>query len=549
MRARGKGVMNPVIKRICELLESTDPEVQCSAAKVLGELRPSEPGIYNLLGEMLVTENHMLKTFLLEALEKGQQKESLPYLLPLLSDDTLKDRVARAIVVLGPDTLGELKAKYREGPFPVKKSVIAILTRMPSPATLTFLLDMLLAEDVEVIKYLCFKMKMELAGYEEKERRLVLNRLLSLFKSPKMRKNRMALIGALKLLGDLKDPKGQKVLLEYVSDEHDTGIRVTAFHALMHLDGVSGKNDAVAAALLPVLEEKDFPSIVSNALSVLRRLDYPVARRAALKPKLASPHPEVRRYALKILSELKAPGVVKHLVEALDDSDFGVRDQAVAALEEIPGSAKEIFAKVARTTDLSKVQQLAPLLRGQLNRLDKAAVGRLRAKFIKLYEKKDPTSPAFFHALENVDPHGLAKSMADKAKALKEKRRYDRALSYLEMIRDKDYFSDQGKFELASILNRTGKKSMGRSDRHADPALSLLSEIHRSSTLDLFRLLRGQPRFFKPEDLFYIGYHFSEKSGPEKELGSQLLKYLVKKSPHSKYGKLAKNKLNIESIQ
>ncbi|MCZ6603030.1 MAG: HEAT repeat domain-containing protein [Planctomycetota bacterium] len=541
--------MNTVIKEICELLKSSDPEMQCSAAKVLGELKPPDQEVYNLLGEMLGSGNLALKPFLLEALEKGQRKETLPYLLPLLSDENLKDRVARAIVVLGPDTLGELKQRYKEGTYSVKKSVIAILARMPNPANLSFLLELLLTEEVEVIKYLCFKMKMELAGYDENDKRLALNRLLTLFKSAKIAKNRLALIGALKLLGDLKEQKGQKVLLEYVGSDHDTGIRVTAFHALMHLDGLDGKNDSVASALLPVLDEKDFPSIVSNALNVLRRIEYPKSKWAALKVKLKSPHPEVRRYILRILAEQKATGVVRLLVDALDDPDFEVREQAVAALELMPGSAREIFEKVSKTTNFSKIKQLSPLLRGQLKDLDKIAVGRLRASFIKLFEAKDEASLAVFHLMENVDPAGLAKGIVDKAKTYKSKRQYDKARRYLEVIRDRDYFPDTGKYELAGLLLRTGKRSMGRSDRHADPALTLIAEVLRSDVIDVFKLLKSSSTFFKPEEIYYIGYHFSEKVGPEREFGLQLLGHLIKKSPKTKYGKLSQNKQNIESIE
>ena len=149
-----------VFKRICNRADGDpankyvlviDEINRGNIAKILGELKPPDGEVYEILGQMLSTENHTLKTFLLEALEKGERKESLPYLLPLLDDETLRDRVARAIIALGPTTLTELKHRYAKGPLPVKKSVIAILSRMPSPGILTFLLDLLLVEEVEVV--------------------------------------------------------------------------------------------------------------------------------------------------------------------------------------------------------------------------------------------------------------------------------------------------------------------------------------------------------------------------------------------------------------
>ncbi len=541
--------MNAVVKNICRMLESSDPEMQAAAAKVLGELRPDEPEVYRIIGELLSTQNHALKTFLLEAIEKGERQESLPHLLPLLDDENLRDRVARAIIALGPSTLVELKRRYADGPLPVKRSVIAILTRMPSPPTLNFLVDLLLNEQVEVIKYLCFKMKMEVERYEDKDRKLVLSRLLKLFQSPEMKRNRMALIGALKLLGDLKDPSGKKVILQFISNDFDTGIRVTAFHALMHLDLGKGKHEDLVTAILPVLDEKDFPSIVSNALNVIQRVQFPKALRKDMKPNLKSPHPDVRRYAIRTLADMETPGLVKLLVDSLDDPDFRVRDDAVAALGQAPGGgAKEIFAKIAKTTDLPKIRQLAPLLRGQMKSLDKAAVTRLRTKFLDLFESGDGAAVAYFELFELIDAPGTAKALIDRSKKQKAKRKFDKALRYFEPIRDKEYLSDAGRLELASLLLKTGKKSFNRSDRHADPALVLLGEIIRSNNVDLFALLKRQANFLKTDDFYYVGYHFAEKDGEEKEFGAKLLGYLAKKSPKSKYGKLARNKMNIESI-
>jgi hypothetical protein len=46
-------------------------------------------------------------------------------------------------------------------------------------------------------------------------------------------------------------------------------------------------------------------------------------------------------------------------------------------------------------------------------------------------------------------------------------------------------------------------------------------------------------------DLFFVGFHFAEGHGPERDFGTKLLEHVAKKWPASKDGKAAKNKLKL----
>jgi hypothetical protein len=50
-------------------------------------------------------------------------------------------------------------------------------------------------------------------------------------------------------------------------------------------------------------------------------------------------------------------------------------------------------------------------------------------------------------------------------------------------------------------------------------------------------------KWLEPEDLFYLGFHFSEHFHQEKDFGVAVLQHLVKSSPKSKVAASAKNKL------
>ena len=47
------------------------------------------------------------------------------------------------------------------------------------------------------------------------------------------------------------------------------------------------------------------------------------------------------------------------------------------------------------------------------------------------------------------------------------------------------------------------------------------------------------------EDFFYLGFNFVERPGEERNLGKSLLEHVAAKSPRTKIGKGAKNKLKL----
>jgi hypothetical protein len=50
------------------------------------------------------------------------------------------------------------------------------------------------------------------------------------------------------------------------------------------------------------------------------------------------------------------------------------------------------------------------------------------------------------------------------------------------------------------------------------------------------------------EDLFYLGFHFTEQSHHAREFGRQVLELLIKRSPRSELAKNARRKLKSEGL-
>ena len=61
--------MDRMLKQICALLDSKDVELQCAAARVLGELKPRNGEIRRSLAGHLSNPNLTVKNYILSTLE------------------------------------------------------------------------------------------------------------------------------------------------------------------------------------------------------------------------------------------------------------------------------------------------------------------------------------------------------------------------------------------------------------------------------------------------------------------------------------------------
>jgi hypothetical protein len=79
--------------------------------------------------------------------------------------------------------------------------------------------------------------------------------------------------------------------------------------------------------------------------------------------------------------------------------------------------------------------------------------------------------------------------------------------------------------------------------RARDEAIKLFDQI--AGTVDVGAALKRN-KAVTDEQLFYLGFHYAEEGDP---LGAELLREVVARTPRSKLGKAAKNKLALEDVE
>jgi hypothetical protein len=163
-------------------------------------------------------------------------------------------------------------------------------------------------------------------------------------------------------------------------------------------------------------------------------------------------------------------------------------------------------------------------------------------------EKEDRRADAFLFLLREADPRALRDQLADRATALRKKKRYAVALAYLRLLARDPACGEPIRQELAACGLKVSDRDLAGEARASDPCLHQFAALVHRHALDPIDFL-SKARWLDADDLFYLGFHFVEGMGSEKEFGGQILNLLLKRFPRSKLAKDAKNKLKRQGVK
>jgi len=170
----------------------------------------------------------------------------------------------------------------------------------------------------------------------------------------------------------------------------------------------------------------------------------------------------------------------------------------------------------------------------------------LRTKLFKVasgfLEKEDRRADALLFVLTQGDAKDLRERLLDRALAFRKKKDYPLALAYLRLLSRDPACNEATRFELAACGLKLSSHDLAPMARSGDHALQQFARLIKGHEVPPLTYVQ-KAGWLAPEDLFYLGFHFVEGQGPEREFGGQVLKLLLKKSGKSKLAKDAKTKL------
>ncbi len=537
--------MDAVTRKLCALLDRDDVELQCSAARVLGELGSAGREVRLCLAKHLKTQNLTLKHYLLSALERLPGREALPYLFPLLREGgKVQERALALIGSCGPAAVQEGRRLFAGADEEFRKLIVRIFGALGTVEACAFLVGCIPGATPDLRRSVGLALREAMEKLPAAGKKLLLKKIDALFSSPKGTVSAEVAAAGVMLLGCAADPASLGKLIRAAAPDQPAPVREQALRALARIDIPRARAREGVAALVPALRESDYANVVRHALAVLHRVEFPGTLAAKLDEELRGAHPAVRSFLLSKMSAFGSKENIARLIGHLNAGSFDERRAAQEALAGIPAAAAEILKELDAAKDYEAAMRLVSILKAQGAKPDAAEKRRLFDRMEKLRAAGDARAAAYAAALTVADPAFLISRVLGVVRRLKSRKAFAEADALFATLARHAPLDDELKFERAVVKLRRGLPDLASSQRDEHEGLRLIAELLRQEGFPLLRRLKAE-KALGPEELYHVGFHFAEKLFAQREFGVALLRHLASRSPRSKAGTAARRKLEI----
>jgi HEAT repeat protein len=538
--------MDKVLNQIVELAEKGNVEQRCASLLVMGALKLQNLEVAKTVGAMLDHANPVLKDYALRYFEQAQPKSGTQLFLKLL-DDSDRDVQERAVRLLTQASAAAVEPL-------VKNSVGAsrtwqinaarILCAVRGASARQALLQMLQAGSDDFNKSVCDLMTPAIREMDPKEQALFYDEIEAYAKKLDEKQQRPAVVSVIRLLGQLGRADARRWLFRFVGPEHHAALRSHALVALLRCLREQDLRKDEYAKLFPLLEEAEMTEVTRLALELLDKHELPDDSRSLLSRLLESRHPDVQKFALRKMADFGTPGTVRTLIEQLGDADYRRRDLAASSLRKLPEARAALIKELLACAEPSKAWSIAELLVSSEGKWRQDILEALWKRLQAAISAEDRIQTAFLHVMKKADAEQTYNQLASHGARLIKAKKYKDGLAFLNPLKEFPGFKPEHKFQIALAQLKLHSHSVASHRQH--PVLDLFTDLYRNSAFPLYETLKKE-KSLAPEEFFALGFSLVERSGQERNLGKDLLDHVAAKSPRTKIGKSAKNKLKLLS--
>lgn len=535
--------MGPKEKNICTMLKSGDPDLQCAAAKVLGELKPKDAGVIRALGGVLADSRESVRLYALCALKNIRSKSALKYVIPRLSSEGPERRAAvAAITAVGSSALSELK-KELPGLSPFGRRAAAdIIISIGSEASFSALLDALALGDFDLCRHICDLFRDQVPAFSKSRKDLVFGRISRFLNSRTVKGNEVATMAGLRLLGYVGHVKSLDMLIPYLNEKHTPSVRRHALLAVSALLPVRKPKPDFVHALLNLLSDRAHPDLMETSMRILNGLNIPASLSDEMIKLLYNRHSAVRKLAVRALESFGTIKATRALLECLGRADWELTSDTMSALRKIKHTPDVILSEVEKTDDKERARRLANVMRGGKFDVSPNMLNSLSGKLLDAISQGDDKLDIYFALLSSLSEEHLAGTLLRRADELKRQKKFVEAERTLRMLTQLGPPPAEVKYQLGVVRLKLSDKKPSPVDRAADPALALLASLIRIPKFELASKLEDEKRILEPADYYYVGHHFAGSEGEEKAFGTHILNFLVRIAPDSDEARKIKGK-------
>jgi hypothetical protein len=363
--------------------------------------------------------------------------------------------------------------------------------------------------------------------------------LFQLVKNKKEPLHAVSESAVLRLLAALDDPRAEAILWEHIVPPHPPEVRATALQALGKWVTAPSKDQL--ARLFACAVDADF-RLAAPALVLLKNL--PVNDRAVPEwlTLLQASDVAVRKLALEKIGDRDTAQVAEALLKQLNHPDRSLRDRVRAHLTRLKEGQKALTTALLEAESADAAWMLARAQAPFAKKYAPQGREKVFAQACEYLESADRRADALLFLLRESDAAELRDRLEAQALAWRKKKNYEKALLYLRLLIRDPSCGFSIRLELAACGLKVSSHDLSAEARENDPCLQQFATLCQGYEEELSNEL-AKIKWLEPEDLYYLGFHFAEQGGQQRQFAAKMLHLLLKRSPRSKLAQAAKSKL------
>jgi HEAT repeat protein len=534
-------IMTDTTKKILRLLHPDQPlDVRCAAVLVLGEIGGKDAELTRSLCDALKDGEARLRMQVIQAVGKLRIDAALPHLLERVKEGGEEaEQAAHAAAKLGAKgtrSLQELMPRVAPG---LRRYIASALAAAGTASAETAAVSVLLDRDPGVVEAAGRSLLGQVPTLTPAHRKALADQLVALISNKKEPLIPSSESVVLRLLVALDDARAEDVLWERIGPLYPPEVRAAALQALGKWAASPSKEQL--KRLFTCATDSDF-RLAAPALVLLKAL--PVGDRTVPEwlTLLQASDVAVRRLALDKIGDRDTAEVAKALLQQIQHPDRSLRDSALARLTRLKQGQKALTTALLEADSPDKARVLARAQAPFARAYSPEWREKVFAQVCDYLESNDRRADALLFLLREADAAELRQRLEDRALHWRKKKAYETALLYLRLLIRDPSSGFPIRLELACCGLKVSPHDLAPEARASDPCLQQFATICQGYEAELSAELE-KIKWLGPEDLYYLGFHFAEQVGQQKQLGGKVLRLLVKRSPRTKLAQAAKRKL------
>ncbi|MGH7170946.1 MAG: HEAT repeat domain-containing protein [Gemmataceae bacterium] len=533
--------MADTTKKILRLLHPDQPlDVRCAAALVLGEVGAKDAELTGALCDALKDGEARLRLQVIKSVGKLRIEAALPHLLERIKEGgeeaELSAQTAAKLGVKGSRALQQLMPKVAPG---LRRYIASALATAGTASSETAAVAVLLDRDAAVVEAAGRSLLAHVPTLTPAHRKALAAQLLELIDNKKEPLSTPSESTVLRLLSALDDPRVEGLLWERIVPPHPLEVRTAALQALGKWAAAPGKEQLKRLFLCAA--DSDF-RLAAPALVLLKNL--PVAERTVSEwlTLLQASDVAVRKLAMEKIGDRDTAEVADALLQQLQHPDRSLRDGVLARLSRLKQGQKALTTALLEADSPDRAWMLARAQAPSVRKNSPEWRENVFAQACAYLEANDRRADALLFLLREAEAAELRQRLEDRAIHWRKKKTDETALLYLRLLIRDPSSGFSIRLELACCGLKVSSRDLAPEARASDPCLQQFATLCQGYEAELSEQLE-KIKWLELEEWYYLGFHFAEQVGQQKQFGGKMLRSLVKRSPRTKLAQAAKSKL------